>query len=107
MAFLPAESLDFSHGDSLYADRGQRFTCLVKLERLDDCSDQFHRNSLGLKQRGRLAPASSWLEKRDLSVVVGLFAMVGQVETLFLCLVAGAYADRDLQNQHNHKSNEA
>jgi hypothetical protein len=42
MAFLPAESLDFGNGDALHANGGQCFTDLVKLERLDDCTHEFH-----------------------------------------------------------------
>ena len=42
VALLPAEALDLGDGDALYADRGQGFAHLVKLERLDDCGDKFH-----------------------------------------------------------------
>src|SRR5687768_10387379 len=46
VAFLPAEALDLGDGDSLHADRRERFSHLVELERLDDCGDQFHTLSL-------------------------------------------------------------
>src|SRR6266571_2517179 len=42
LAFLPAESLDLGDGDALHADGGQGFAHLVKLERLDDCCNEFH-----------------------------------------------------------------
>src|SRR5712692_4914152 len=42
VAFLPAETFDFGDGDALHADGGQGFPHLVKLERLDDCCDEFH-----------------------------------------------------------------
>src|SRR6266704_2263487 len=42
VTFLPAETLDFGDGNALYADGGQSFPHLVKLERLDDCGNEFH-----------------------------------------------------------------
>src|SRR5712692_1439518 len=42
VTFLPAETLDFGDGDALHADGGQGFPHLVKLERLDDCGNEFH-----------------------------------------------------------------
>src|SRR5688500_2959360 len=53
VAFLPAEALHLRDGDSLHADRRERFSHLVELERLDDCGDQFHKLSVseGLHDR--------------------------------------------------------
>ncbi|MPM84438.1 hypothetical protein SDC9_131510 [bioreactor metagenome] len=42
MALLAAETLDLGHRDALHADGGQRLTHFVKLERLDDGSNEFH-----------------------------------------------------------------
>src|SRR4029077_20253027 len=37
------------------------------------------------------------------SVVVGLFAVIGEVETLFLRFIAGPDPDGDLQDQQDHE----
>ena len=42
MSFLAAESLDLGDGDPLHADGGKSLAYLVKLERFDDGSDEFH-----------------------------------------------------------------
>src|SRR5713101_8386199 len=68
VTFLPAETLDFGDGDALNADGGQGFPHLVKLERLDDCGNEFHENVLPLGNlligartcRDPAAPGTSW-----------------------------------------------
>ena len=42
MSFLTAEPLDLGDGNALHANGGERFTHLVKLEWLDDGSNEFH-----------------------------------------------------------------
>src|SRR5580692_961125 len=44
MALLPAEALGLDNGDAFDADLVQRLLYLIKLERLDDRLDLFHRN---------------------------------------------------------------
>ena len=44
VALLATEAFHFAHRNSLNADRGQCFAHVVQLERLDDCSNQFHGN---------------------------------------------------------------
>jgi hypothetical protein len=39
VTLLPAEAFDFSNGNALHADFGQRLAHVVQLERLDDGSD--------------------------------------------------------------------
>ncbi len=39
-------------------------------------------------------------------MVVGVLAVISQVEAFFLCFVACAYADCFLQDKQNHKGNE-
>src|SRR5687767_4920327 len=63
VAFLPPEPLDLGDGDSLHADRRERFAHLVELERLDDCGNEFHARlrSESLRDREhdrRLAPVA-------------------------------------------------
>src|SRR5690606_12446587 len=42
MPLLAAETLDFGNRDPLHADPGEGLANLVKLEGLDDCSDELH-----------------------------------------------------------------
>src|ERR687895_504715 len=49
VALLAAEALDLGDGDSLHADRRERLSHLVELERLDDCGNQFHAPPRGLQ----------------------------------------------------------
>jgi hypothetical protein len=42
MALLPTEAFDFRDRDAGDADFVQRLSHVVELERLDDCSNQFH-----------------------------------------------------------------
>jgi hypothetical protein len=43
LALLAAKTFHFSHRQTLYAKRGQRFSHLVELEGLDDSHNEFHR----------------------------------------------------------------
>ena len=38
--------------------------------------------------------------------VVGILAVIGQIQTFFLCIVASADTDRVLQDQQDHEGNE-
>jgi hypothetical protein len=42
MTALATEAFDFGHRDALNADVGNGLADVIKLERLDDCSDHFH-----------------------------------------------------------------
>ena len=56
VAFLPPKTLDLGNRDSLYADRGQGLTYLVKLERLDYCTHEFHVVSSSLFLKSGVRP---------------------------------------------------
>src|SRR5262249_28580956 len=59
VSLLPAEAFDFGDGDALYANAGQSFALLVKLERLDDGCDEFHvLLSLGIATRTSSKPTT-------------------------------------------------
>src|SRR5215472_12640300 len=50
MSFLTPESLDLRDSDPLHADRGERLSNLVQLERLDDGGNQSHFSPLVIKR---------------------------------------------------------
>src|SRR5687768_5257675 len=67
VALLAPEPLDLGHRDALHADRAERFTHFVELERLDDRGHHLHETSSG----------ECWAETRSLGGTVsgGLHAL--------------------------------
>ncbi len=59
MSLLPSIALDFRHGQAVDADRRQRVTNLIELERLDDRGHDFHLPILCCRPLGRASAAAS------------------------------------------------